>query len=270
LALLLVGMRKDPTGADVPSGPIRNSALLVSAWYLVFSAPLFFVTRDRPRNRKPLLQAMRDAITQLKDSLRDVRGYRGVVRFLIAHMFYNDGFATLFALGGVYAAGTFGMDEREILQFGIALNVTAGLGAFAFGWIDDWIGGKRTIVCALIGMIIPATWLLVTHQRVTFWICCLILGVFVGPVQAASRSYLSRIVPKHLQNQTFGLYSLSGKATAFIGPLLVGWITYGADSQRTGMSVIVALLSVGLLFMFAVPADPHRQTDISPMRSRLQ
>ena len=242
-------------GEEVPAGAVRNSVLLVAGWYLLFAVPMLLFTRDAPRTDKALGRAVRDAFGQLAESVRHVRRHRHVVRFLVARMLYIDGLATLFALGGVYAAGTFGMNERDILKFGIALNVTAGLGAFGFGWVDDWIGGKRTIVLSLVGLIIPATAVLLVGDTTLSWVFCLIVGIFVGPVQAASRSFLSRVVPRELQNQTFGLYALSGKATAFVGPLLVGWITYGTGSQRAGMSAIVVLFGLGLLLMVTVPRD---------------
>ena len=78
--------------------------------------------------------------------------YRQIALYLLSHMIYTDGLNTLFVVGGIYAAVTFGMDFDELLIFGIALNVTAGLGAFAFGWVDDWIGAKRTILIALAGI----------------------------------------------------------------------------------------------------------------------
>jgi UMF1 family MFS transporter len=182
-----------------------------------------------------------------------------IVRFLIARMVYIDGLGTLFVFGGVYAAGTFAMTEVQILMFGIALNVTAGLGAAGFAWIDDWFGSKRTILLALAGLIAFGTLILLVESRTAFWTLGLALGVFVGPVQAASRSYLARAAPAELRNQMFGLYALSGKATAFLGPLLVGWITYWAESQRIGMATIVVLFALGFLLMLFVPREGRQR-----------
>jgi MFS-type transporter involved in bile tolerance (Atg22 family) len=130
----------------------------------------------------------------------------------------------------------------------------AGLGAAAFAWIDDWIGGKRTILLSLLNLIIWGTLILLVESQLAFWILGMLLGVFVGPVQAASRSFLSRVAPESLRNQMFGLYALSGKATAFMGPLLVGWVTYWTASQRIGMGVIIGYFVIGLILMMTVPA----------------
>lgn len=240
----------DPASAE----PVRATFPLVSVWYLLFALPLFFITPDTQGTGKPLPRAVRDGMGQLYDSIRQVRRYSHIVRFLIARMFYIDGLATLFAFGGVYAAGTFDMNEQEILLFGIALNVTAGLGAAAFAWVDDWMGSKQTILLSLTGLILLATLVLVVETETLFWTFGLLLGIFVGPAQAASRSYLARVAPEPLRNEMFGLFALSGKVTAFLGPLLVGWMTYLSGSQRLGMSTIVVFFSIGLVLMLTVPA----------------
>ncbi|ABA57518.1 MFS transporter [Nitrosococcus oceani] len=240
----------DPDSAE----PVRATFPLVSGWYLLFALPLFLITPDTQGTGKPLWRATKDGMRQLYDSIRHVRQYSTIARFLIARMFYIDGLATLFAFGGVYAAGTFDMDEQEILLFGIALNVTAGLGAAAFAWIDDWIGSKKTILLSLISLILLTTLILIVETSTLFWTFGLLLGIFVGPAQAASRSFLARVAPESLRNEMFGLFALSGKATAFLGPLLVGWITYLAGSQRIGMGAIVIFLLVGFVLMLTVPA----------------
>lgn len=235
------------------SSHVRATFLLVAVWYAVFALPLFLFTPDEPTPGKGLLQAVGDGLAQIRQSLAELRAYIPILRFLLARMFFVDGLATLFAFGGVYAAGTFGFDESQVMLFGIALNITAGLGAAAFAWIDDWVGSKITILVSLVGLIVPGTLLLLTESTTLFWLLGVVLGIFVGPVQAASRSYMARSAPAHLRTQMFGLFALSGKATAFLGPLLVGLITGLFDSQRAGMSTIVVFLVVGFFLMLTVP-----------------
>nr|MBC8159100.1 MFS transporter [Alphaproteobacteria bacterium] len=159
---------------------------------------------------------------------------------------------TLFAFGGIYAAGTFGMSFSEIMIFGIGINVTAGLGATAFGWVDDKIGSKTTILISLAALSVFATATLVIEAKSLFWFFGLGLGVFVGPAQAASRTLMARLAPSHLRTEMFGLFALSGKATAFIGPALLGWVTVAMDSQRWGMATIVVFFVVGGLLLLPV------------------
>ncbi len=239
--------------ADVAAGPVRAVFPLVGAWFLVFSLPLFFLTPDRPSRGLTPLEAVRQGLNQLGGTLRKVSGYRPLIRFLVARMIYIDGLTTVFALGGVYAAGTFDMSERDVLIFGIAMNVFAGIGAASFAWLDDRLGSRRIILLSLVGMMVGGTAILVVVSVGWFWFWAFFLGLFVGPVQASSRSYLARLAPESMRSEMFGLYSLSGKATSFIGPPLVGWLTALTGSQRLGMSTVVVMFVLGWLVMLTVP-----------------
>ncbi|TBW55454.1 MFS transporter [Marinobacter halodurans] len=242
-------------GLDVAQAEhVRATFVLVAVWYLVFSLPIFFLTPDRPPTGMPAGRAVRAGLAQIAESIRHVRQYRHILRFLIARMIYTDGLATVFTFGGVYAAGTFGMEQTQVLQFAIALNITAGLGAVGFAWVDDAIGGRNTVLLSLVGLGASALAILVVDSVAGFWAWGMILGIFVGPLQSASRSYLARVAPEHLQTEMFGLFAFSGKATAFAGPLLVGSVTALTGSQRWGMATILAFLLIGFLLMLTVPS----------------
>lgn len=232
---------------------IRATFPLVGIWYFVFSLPLFIFVPDTSGKGKNLKRAIKDGLKELIETFKHIQSYKHILRFLIARMFYIDGLTTLFAFGGVYAASLFGMREREILTFGIALNISSGIGAASFAWLDDRIGGKKLILFSLLGLLIPTACILFTTSAEAFWILGLSLGLFVGPVQSASRSYMARIAPKNLLNEMFGFFAFSGKATAFLGPLLIGWATYITNSQRIGISVILIFLVIGFLIMLTVP-----------------
>jgi len=189
---------------------------------------------------------------ELYDTVTCIGCYTNIVYFLIARLFFINGLTTLFAFGGIYAAAAFGMDAKGILIFGIILHAFSGIGAFAFAWVDDWIGGKNLIVLALIGLIIPCTLILIVTDPTIFLILGCIIGIFVGPVQAASRSLMARISPPELRNEMFGFFALSGKATAFIGQPIVGWLIYWTGNQRIGMSIIVVFFIIGLFLMIPV------------------
>lgn len=231
---------------------IRITFLFTAVWYALFSLPMFFKTPDTPSKQKTMQKAVNDGLKQLKNGLQILKDEPNIWKFLLARIFYNDGLATIFAMGGVYAAGTFGFDTGKIFLFGIALNVTAGLGAFSFAWMDDKKGSKNTIVGSLIGLIIPVVAVLWVESEVWFWVWGLLLGVFVGPVQASSRTFMGRLAPQDKRNQMYGLFALSGKVTTFAGPIMVGWITLLMNNQRWGMSAILLLLVVGLVLMIGV------------------
>lgn len=251
---LFINVEQPPFGLDKAAAEhVRATFLLVAIWYLVFSLPLFLKTPDEPRSGMAIREAVKNGWKQLKDSIRHIREYKDIMRFLIARMIFIDGLATIFAFGGIYAAGTFNMNEKDVLIFGIGLNLTAGLGAALFAWIDDYLGSRQTILISLVGLIATTSAVLLVTSSFWFWTFGLTLGIFVGPVQAASRTYMGRIAPEELRNQMFGLLALSGKVTSFIGPFLVGWLTYAAGSQRIGMSVIIALFVIGFILMIKVP-----------------
>src|SRR5690606_35519449 len=147
-----------PFGLDKEAGEhVRATNLLVAGWFAVFAVPLFlFVREERPASLPALEGALAATVRELGETLRAIRRYRMIVRLLVARLFYNDGLVTIFAFGGIYAAGTFGFTTEEILLFGIVLNVAAGLGALVFGFVDDRLGGKPTILVSL-GLLALAT-----------------------------------------------------------------------------------------------------------------
>jgi UMF1 family MFS transporter len=247
-----------PFGLDPDTAePVRAIALLVAAWFVVFGWPLFAFTPDLVGSRRSIADSLRIGLATLARTLRSIREYRMIARFLIGRMLYIDGLNTLFAFGGLYAAGTFDMELTEVLYFAVALNVAAGIGAFGFGWVDDWLGSKRTLVISLIALIIVGGAILLIEDKLWFWILGMLIGVFMGPTQAASRSMMARLAPVGMHTEMFGLFAFSGKATAFMGPWLVAYLTTLAGSQRVGMSVVLVFFVVGLAILFTV-REPGR------------
>ncbi|RNC79337.1 MAG: MFS transporter [Balneola sp.] len=232
--------------------PVRATFILTAAWYALFSLPLFLRTPDAPSKNKPINVAVKDGVKQLKSSLKEVKKYKHIVRFLIARMFYNDAIVTIYAMGGIYAVGSFGMEQSEILIFGVGLNITAGLGAALFAWLDDKSGSKFTILVSLVGVAVPIIAVLFTKSSMWFIIWGLFLGLFFGPNQSSSRSFMARIAPPELSTQMFGLLALSGKATAWAGTILFGAFTLLFGTQKAGMVVVLVLLLIGFLIMLTV------------------
>ena len=257
LGLALVGLVQ----ADAPwfgldkaaAEHLRATGPMAALWFGVFAIPLFVFTPDAPATGIRAAEAIRRGLGALRRTLRDIRAHAGIARFLLARMIYNDGLTTLFAFGGIYAAGTFGMGFEELILFGIALNLTAGLGAAAFAWVDDWIGPKRTIIISVAALAVLGSLMLAAPSKAWFWAFGLPLGIFVGPAQAASRSMMAHLAPKHMETEMFGLYALSGKATAFIGPAVLAWVTAATGSQRWGMATIIVFFAAGLLLLRTVP-----------------
>ena len=225
---------------------IRATNLLVAAWYVVFTLPLLFWVRESQPRAPFSSRMLSSSFRHLAVAFRDVRRYREISKLLLARLLYNDGLVTIFAFGGIYATGTFGFTFSELMIFGLALNVAAGVGAFFLGHLDDRIGGKRTIQISLWGLIIAALVAILTTSRPMFWGACILVGICSGPNQSASRSLLGRFVPREKENEFYGLFAFSGKATAFLGPFLVGVLTSQFNSQRVGMSTMLLFFAAGL------------------------
>ncbi len=258
---------KEPPGQLV--GP------LTAVWFLVFAPPFFLFAPDRAATGLRVGQAVRDGLRQLRQTLAHVRRYGNVLRFLIAHMIYADGLSALFAFGGIYGAGLFGWEIFTLGLFGIILIIFAAIGAFAGGWADDRFGSRRTILVSVAGLCVALLGAISIQRdsilfgipvqamqpggapfgslpELAYLLCGVLMGIFGGPAQAASRTLLARLAPKEMAGEFYGLLAMSGKATSFLAPLLIGLTTAALHSQRVGMAVILLFLIAGFVVLLWV------------------
>ena len=244
---------------------VRATSLLVAVWYALFALPLFLFVPDTPATGRPLGAAVRDGLAMLGRTLTHLRGEGNLVRWFIASALYRDGINTITAFGGIYAAGTFGMGFEEIVIFAIVLNVFAGAGAIGFAWLDDWFGAKRVILVSVLALCVTGAALLMVTEKTWFWVFALGLGIFFGPAQAAGRSFMARLAPPGMVTEMFGLYSLTGRAVGFVGPLALGFATEAFASQRAGMASVLIFFVIGFLLMLTVrePAQPPLRPEVA-------
>lgn len=230
---------------------IRATSPFIGAWLAVFSIPLFLWTPDQPRTSVGYGEAISRGLGSLWNTLTEIRQRANLFRFLLAHMIYRDGLNTLFTAGGIFVAAVYGMEQTEILLFAILLNVTSAIGAAGFGILDDRIGSKNVLIISLICLSLVSVPLIMMSDKTALYILASILGLFVGSIQSSSRTMVGRMAPPGLVTETYGLFALSGKATSFLAPLMIGELTavYG---HRWGMSVLIAFLIIGLLLLFSV------------------
>lgn len=256
--VVLVQPNPSPLGLDRAAAEhVRATGPLVALWWCLFAWPIFAFVREEKVAGMPWGQAAREGISAMAKVLPSLREVPGSARFLLGNMMYMNGLNTLFSFGAVYAAGTFGMTTEEVLMFGIALNVTAGAGAIGFSFMDDKVGSKPTILLSLAAMMALGTALLVVTSKAAFWGLGMAMGIFMGPVQAASRSLIARMAPPSARAEFFGLFALSGRVTSFAGPAVLGWATLVWNSQRVGMSTILGFVLAGAALLAGVRPPPQ-------------
>jgi len=253
MGIALVGFASDTPwfGMSTAEGfNFRATNLLVAIWYLVFALPLFFFVPERAVTAVRL--DVRGTFRELGQTLRAISRYREIVKFLVARLIFNDGLVTVFAFGGIYAAGTFGMTIADVIMFGVALNLASGIGAVAFGFVDDRIGGRRTILLTLAALAVATGVAVWAPTRTWLWVAGVLIGLFVGPNQSASRSLMGRFVPERHQAEFFGFFQFSGKVTSFFGPMLLGIAAQVFHSQRAGVATVLVFFIAGGLLLLQV------------------
>ena len=231
---------------------VRGTVLLVAGWMLIFCMPMFLFVRERGERRVVQGGYVGHGFKRLAETLRHAGKYREAGKLLIARMIYNDGLTTIIGMAAIYTSAVLGMTTEDTLIMAIALNVAAGIGAFGFGFLDDKIGGKKTIILSLLLLIVAGVIGVSTRSVTNFWIGAVLIGLMMGPNQSASRSLLSRLVPEHKQAEFFGLYAFSGKMSSIFGPLVYGAVVTKTGNHQLAMSSIVGFFVVGLLLLLTV------------------
>ena len=252
----------------------RMVGLFASVWFLVFVIPFFLFVPDPPsihRSAAPV----RAGIAAFVHSLKEIRGYRNIVRFLVARMFYQDGLLGIYAFATVYATSLFNWQQLDQGVFGIVLSAAAIIGALIGGVIDDRAGPKPVIAGSIVLALLATLGVLsIGREYVLFAVpvaakaagaglfastseqvflgFSIVVGLVAGPLFASSRSLMAALSPPDKLAQFFGLFALSGKATSFMSPLLIGLVTQLSGDQRLGVAVVIAFLLLGLFLMSGV------------------
>ncbi len=235
---------------------VRASTLLVAAWYAVFSIPMFlWVTERAERRRAALGEYAVIGFRRVGDTFRHLRTFGEAAKLLLARLIYNDGLTTIFAMASIYMGATLGMDLGQAMFVGVAINVAAGAGAAAFGFVDDRIGGKRTIVITLVVLVAATALGSLADSVAVFWVAAVLIGLMVGPNQSASRSLLARFVPDSKQSEFFGFFAFSGKLSSVAGPFVYGLLLTLTGSHRVAMGSIIGFFVVGLVILLTVDEE---------------
>jgi UMF1 family MFS transporter len=259
--------------------PERVVALLASGLLLVGSIPLLLFTPDAPKTGIPMLKAWAAGASELLAMIKTVRHHKDAVTYLGSRMLFVDGMNAVLIYAGVYAAGVMKWGPMEMLAFGILLSIVAVFGGFVARWMDAGLGPKTALrieifmtilaLVAFIGMAPDRILYFWTYDAaahaplwngpvfrhlpdVLFVLISFINAVFITAQYASSRTMLTRLTPPEQTGAFFGVYAISGVATAWLAPTLVNLGTTLTHSQQGGFATIILLLALGLVGLMFV------------------
>ena len=241
---------------DTDALSVRVVMVLSMFWVIIFSIPLMLKVPEA----KPIAGTENEGVLlAYKKLIRSLVAMRkenpNLLKFLIASAVYRDGLNGVFAYGAVLGGIAFGLDLTEIILFGIAANIVAGIGAFVGSFFEDRVGSRKIIFVSLVGVIVGGFGVFVFESAgtIAFFSFGLFLCTFVGPAQAASRTMMSRLSADDKQGEAFGLYATTGRAVSFLAP--AAWAIFvGLFSPIYGILGLMLILVVGLLLLISVRA----------------
>ncbi len=217
--------------------------LITAGIFALASLPTFLFLRERAQPAAAG-QVIRGAFARVGETLVQARRFADLWRFLVCVVFYQAGIQTVIALAAVYAQEAMGFTTRDTIVLILLVNVTAAIGAFAFGQVQDRIGHVRTLVLTLIGWLVTVLLAWAAEGPLLFWVAANLVGLCLGSSQSAGRALVGYLSPPARAAEFFGLWGLAVKLSAILGPL-----TYGAVTWMTHGNHRLAILVTGLFFV---------------------
>ena len=228
---------------------IRFIPIIAAVWFLIFSYPMInyfkrYVRFEENVERTHVFKKLIELVWKNK--------FTTIGKFLLARMIYSDAVIVLIAGGGVYASGVFGFTPGELLELAIYANIIAFIGVLLGGYLNDKLSSKIIILICI--AVLTATVFygsVIAQTKTQFFYNVMVISFFIGSIQSASRVMMTGLLKTTDQGKGFGLFSFSGRVTAFAGPLLVGTVTY-FYSQRIGFLSLTLFFILGFLLMMSV------------------
>ncbi len=236
--------------------------LITAAIFAIASTPTFLYLKERAQPQPHLSghRIIRESFLRLRDTLKHVRHYQDLMRFLLCLVFYQAGIQTVIALAAIYAQQAMGFNTQETMLLVLLVNITAALGAFAFGHIQDKLGHLATIALTLIGWMIMILLAWYAEDRAMFWLAANIAGLCLGASQSAGRALVGLFTPASRRAEFFGLWGLAVKLSSILGPLTYGWVSWisGGD-HRLAMLITGSYFVIGLLILMRINVSRGRR-----------
>ena len=248
----------------------RSVGPLTAIWYAVFMIPFFMWVKEKPHPAARGGIGVSKAVSELMVTLRRLPETSSLFAYLVSSMFYRDALNGMFTFGGIYAFGVLGWSVVDVGVFGILAAITGAIFAWAGGFMDQRMGPKPVIFTGIfVLLLVSVSVTLISRESVfgmpveassnlpdiAFYICGGLIGAAGGALQSASRTMLVRQANPERMTEAFGLYALSGKATSFLAPAAIALATDITGNQRLGVTPLIALFTIGLIFMFWVKPD---------------
>ena len=229
---------------------VKFSFLTVSVWWFIFSLPLFInVPEIKKKEIKPG-KVVVGAFKQLRQTFYEIRKLRMVLLFLLAYWLYIDGVDTIVRMAVDYGM-SLGFNSSDLIT---ALLITQFVGfpsAIGFGYLANYIGTKNGILLAIFVYFLTTFWASQITSVSEFYMLAIIIGLVQGGVQALSRSFYARIIPKNQSAEFFGFYNMLGKFAAVLGPIMVGLVSLTTQNPRFSiLSISLLFISGGILLYF--------------------
>ncbi len=232
---------------------VRAAMLLTAVWFLVFALPLVFRGPNPPADAAHRPVGFFASYRRLWDEVRsEWRRDRNVVFYLVASAVFRDGLTGVFTFGAVLGVNVYGISPASVLLFGVCACLVAAAGAVVGGLLDDRFGAKPVILGALALMIAVGLTLMTLSGQLAFWVCGLLLCLFIGPTLSAARTQMLRMSTEGKEGVAFGLYMTTGRAAAPLAPWLFFLFIDMFGTDRAGMGGLCVVLALGLILMLGV------------------
>ncbi len=213
------------------NGGFTSSFLPTAILFILFSLPLFYWVKEKENIKKSKIKFI-SAYKEVWEGIRETKKYPGVLRFLIADYFFEDAVTTVILNIGIYCSVVIGFEESMITTFLIISTVSAVIGSFIIGKLSQNFSLKKMLNMIVIGWIISLLIFIITDNKAIIWVIGSFVGILLGGLWTTSRPMLAELVPRDELGRFYGLFALSGRAAAVVGPLIWTTILYFFDANR--------------------------------------
>ncbi|MFC0273096.1 MFS transporter [Metabacillus herbersteinensis] len=243
----------------------KTAFLITAVWWGLFTIPMFRNVQQRhyiEREPKPISNSFK----RLGNTLKEIRKYRALFLFLLAYFFYIDGVGTIITMSTAYGTDL-GISSTNLLIILFVTQVVAGPFAILYGRLAEKFTGKKMLYVGIIVYIIVCIYAYFLETTMNFWILAMLVATSQGGIQALSRAYFAKLVPKKKANEFFGFYNIFGKFASIMGPLLVAVTAQLTGNSSSGVFSLIVLFIIGIVILAFVPEPKGELPDSEGLKT---